>query len=150
MLSLIDNSIEVFLDKFGEEKEEIFQEIDYFLQKNNCSHQSDLIDCFKEKLSKMPIQYKKLKRNLFLKYDSLGKFIYLTDEKSSFKLIISFIKKIKVDDYENDGNETKYIISEQYYHDLFKEKIVKYKLKNSPKTNSMDSLDVRYIILNNK
>ena len=150
MIFVFDENIEVFLEKYKEKKEEIFQEIDDFFEKNNCSKSCHFINNAIKILSKLPNQTKQLNRNLFLKYNQTGNFIYLTDEESRFTLTINYIKKIKIDDYDGEKNKTNYIVSKYYYHKLFDEKIVKYKLKNKSETNSMDSYDVQHVIFNNE
>ena len=146
---MTDNSIEVFLENFKKEKEEIFQEIDDFLEYKNFSKSCNFIEYAIKNLSKLPNQTQQLKRDLFLKYNLKGKFVYLTDKESSFQLEINFIKKIKIDDYDGE-KKTNYIVSEEYYYELFDKKIVKYKLKNNSQTNSMDSDEVQDVILNNE
>ena len=141
--------IDRFLQKYKSQKEEIFKEIDnYCYQK--FSEQFEFRRYVKEKLSKEPNECKKLKNKLFLKFDNIGEYLYLTDENSSFQLKIDFIKKIKMTYFEGKKNENKYIISEEYYDYLFENKIVKYKLLNCSETNSMNSSEISEIILNDQ
>ena len=150
MISVFDENIEVFLAKFKEKKEEIFQEIDDFFENQNFSKSCHFKNNAIKILSKLPNQTKQLNRNLFIKYDQIANFIYLTDEESSFTLTINYIKKINIDDYENEEKKTNYIVSKYYYHKLFDKKIVKYKLKNSSQTNTIDSYNVNNVIFNNE
>ena len=142
--------IDIFLQKYKSQKEDIFKEIDNYFCNKKFSEQIEFSRYFKEKISKEPNECKKLNNELFLKFDNLGQYLYLTDENSSFELKINFIKKIKMTYPERKKIKKKYIISEEYYDYLFENKIVKYKLRNDSETSSMNSSDISEIILNDE
>ena len=92
--------IKIFLQKYKSQKEVIFKEIDNYFNNKRFSDQFKFLRYFKKKISKEPNQCKQLKNKLYLKLKTLGGYLYLTDENSSFKLKIRFIKKIKLINFE--------------------------------------------------
>ena len=143
--------IDIFLQKYKSKKEKIFKEICNYLDKQNFKEQSKFIEYCKIKLSKEPNKYKILKNNLYLKLNTFSMpYIYLTDGNSSFRLNITFIKKIKINYFDTKKEKKRYIISEEYYNYLFREKTVKFKLQNCSETNSMDSFEISDILLNDQ
>ena len=142
--------IEIFLQKYKSQKEVIFKEIDNYFKNKRFSDQDKFEGYFEKIISKELNQRKELKNKLYLKFDTVGEYLYLTDENSSFILKIHFIKKIKINYFDTKKEKKRYIISEEYYNYLFREKTVKFKLQNCSETNSMDSFEISDILLNDQ
>ena len=89
-------NIEIFLQKYKSQKEVIFKEIDNYFNNKRFSVQYKFEGYLEKIISKESNQSKQLKNKLYLKLKTLGGYLYLTDENSSFKLKSRFIKNIKI------------------------------------------------------
>ncbi len=73
-------NIEIFLQKYKTQKEVIFKEIDNYFNNKRFSVQYKFEGYLEKIISKELNQCKQLKNNLYLKYNTVREYLYLTDE----------------------------------------------------------------------
>jgi len=145
--------LQTFFQRYENEKEIIFEEIYRLLGRKTFTSKKDFINSCDNLLLKEKNNTKKLSSGLLLQLNVSLTRLILTDENHTFKILIEYIKKIKVKKEGEKLNKDKYmfIISNEYYNYIINKKYkVKYKSRNCSKESSLGSNDLELKIIFNK
>ena len=145
-------NFDIFFEKYGKIKTKIFEEIYLYLGGTDYISKKDFKDKYKEILSHENNKSKVLSSGLILKiYDDVDSTLLLTDQESTFILVIDFIKKVIIKNKKNNKKQKDYIISKtycNYYYNVIKKRKLKYKLETNNSELSLSSINLEKIIYN--
>ena len=76
--------------------------------------------------------------------------LYLTDQNSTFEITIDFLKRVEIENKENNKKAKSYIISKiyySYYFNILKKRKIKFKLEANRNVLSLSSDNLEEIFL---
>lgn len=149
MINDRDKHLMTFINKYQNNREEIFNEIYEYLGNKTFKSLIEFKLNYIKILTKEENNSKKLSSGLILKIGYSSSALELTDDNSTFRIGIQYMKKVKIKRLE--GISEQFIISEKYYNKVIRDNnCIKYKLKNSSKESSLESNELEIKVIFNE
>ena len=156
MLSLMSifyeqENLDIFFKKYNKQKTKIFDEIYSYLGSEDFKSKKDFQNKYKEILSHETNKRKVLSSGLILKIYEDDSKLHLTDQNSTFEITIDFLKRVEIENKENNKKSKSYIISKtyySYYFNILKKRKIKFKLEENRSELSLSSDNLEEIIFN--
>ena len=149
MINDRDKHLMTFINKYQNNREEIFNEIYEYLGNKTFKSLIEFKLNYIKILTKEENNSKKLSSGLILKIGYSSSALELTDDNSTFRIGIQYLKKVKIKRLE--GISEQFIISEKYYNKVIRDNnCIKYKLKNSSKESSLESNELEIKVIFNE